>query len=77
MSDVTFDVLTPAEVAELRQEMELAAYVGPRFGELVCTVLSREGTLRRLYNAVLATPLEGEELRAAMRETERVLGIDP
>jgi hypothetical protein len=44
---------------------------------LIYTLQSREGTLRRLYNAVMATPLEGEELRAAMRETERALGIDP
>lgn len=44
---------------------------------LIYTVQSREGTLRRLYHAVMATPLEGEELNAAMREVERALGIDP
>ena len=42
---------------------------------LIYTIQSREGTLRRLYQAVIATPLEGTELVAAMAETEQALGL--
>ena len=42
---------------------------------LYYALTATSGVLRRLYNAVLATPLEGTALTEAMRETERALGI--
>jgi len=69
--------LTPAEVEQYRERVLDEGGWTTSALSLIYTVQSREGTLRRLYNAVMATPLEGEELNAAVRETERVLGIDP
>jgi hypothetical protein len=68
-------ILTPAEVDEYRVRMlDEGGWATPTIA-LIYTAQSREGTLRRLYQAVMATPLEGTELTAAMRETEQALGI--
>jgi hypothetical protein len=71
-------VLISSEVEGMRERvLEAHPYWLPEVTEsLIYTVQSREGTLRRLYNAVIATPMEGTELREAMRETERALGLD-
>jgi hypothetical protein len=70
-------ILTSAEVNRHRERM-LDGHPAWSLNEterLIYTVISREGTLRRLYQAVIATPVEGTELTAAMRETEQALGL--
>ena len=68
-------LLTSAEVEEYRTRMlDEGGWAEPTIA-LIYTVQSREGTLRRLYQAVMATPLEGVELTAAMREVEKALGL--
>jgi len=67
-------VLSSAEVRDLRNELNVEDW-NTLEANLIFTVQQREGTLRRLYNAVIATPLEGTELTAAMAETERVLRL--
>ena len=67
-------LLTSAEVERYRERMLDEGGDGTAL-QLIYTVISREGTLRRLYQAVIATPLEGTELTAAMRETEQALGL--
>lgn len=68
-------ILTPEEVNEYHDRMLDEGGWADAAIALIYTVQSREGTLRRLYNAVLATPLENVELRDAMRETEKALGL--
>ncbi len=70
-------ILTSAEVEQYRDRVLDEGGWTVSALSLIYTVQSREGTLRRLYNAVMGTPLEGEELRASMCETERALGITP
>jgi hypothetical protein len=72
-----YKLLTSAEVIEYHDRMLDEGGWTTSAITLIYTLQSREATLRRLYNAVMATPTEGEELRAAMRETERALGISP
>lgn len=70
-------ILTPAEVRRFHDRMldRYPSWTDDETERLVYTVISREGTLRRLYHAVIATPVEGAELTAAMAETEQALGI--
>ena len=68
-------LLSSAEITEYHDRMlDEGGWPEPTVA-LIYTVQSREGTLRRLYQAVIATPLEGIELRAAMAETEQALGL--
>lgn len=66
--------LSTDELEEMRRRMPSGTYEEIRLFYQLSAV---NGVLRRLYRAVIATPLEGTELKAAMRETERALGIDP
>ena len=61
-----------AELEAMRRRMPSGSYQEIRLYYRLAAV---EAVLRRLYNAVIDTPLEGTELREAMRETERALGI--
>jgi len=71
-----YSLLTSAEIAECAVLTGHARNSSMTI-RLLYTLQSREATLRRLYNAVMATPVESTELRAAMREVEKALGISP
>jgi hypothetical protein len=64
--------LTPDELEEMRKRMPSGTEEEIR---LFYKVSALSGILLRLYRAVIATPLEGTELREAMQETEKALGI--
>jgi hypothetical protein len=66
-------VLSSAEVDAMCDELNEGW--SSREANLIFTVQQREGALRWLYNAVLATPLEGDAVRAAMRNAEKTLGL--
>jgi len=64
--------LTSAELEEMRRRMPSGSYEEIR---LFYALTASHGVLQRLYRAVLATPLEGTELRESMDQARKALGI--
>jgi hypothetical protein len=68
-----YSPFTPEELDDLRRRMPTGSELEIR---LYHALTARTGILNRLYRAVIATPTEGRELREAMREAGKALGVE-
>ena len=66
-----YSPFTPDELEDLRRRMPTGSDLEIR---LFYALSATNGTLQRLHRAVIATPLEGRELREAMHEAGKALG---